>query len=328
MIITLLLTAALAFVKADVSETAPIAIDCKGEWRNYGECSKPCGCGLMRKQYKIITESSNGGKSCEFEDGEMDAEECNVKDCPIPVISEWSECSVTCGKGIQTRTITDKDSGENATEIHEPRQKDCNLGACCEVGNFSEWSECSASCGKGTRTRSRIELTENGLGCPDLTETEDCQIAECPVENAAQADTVCSKTELSPDLLESETSCMTADTSVCLKTCKDIEECKGFDEKDGKCCFFSESLEEPRYEASSGSSCFILNDEAAPEKQASDFFNLGALTGTVVIGLVVAVGLSGMLSGASESGGISKILATPVASRTPDSKIDQPTPGM
>mmetsp|Transcript_15480 Transcript_15480/g.18646 ORF Transcript_15480/g.18646 Transcript_15480/m.18646 type:complete len:327 (-) Transcript_15480:232-1212(-) len=326
MINTLLLTAALAFVKADVSETAPI--DCVGSWTEWGDCSVPCGCGITKRQFKITTESSNGGKTCDYEDGEMDGKDCKIKDCPIPDISEWSECSVTCGEGIQTRTITYKDSGEDAVEIEEPREQPCFMGTCCAVGNFSEWSECSASCGKGTRTRSRVELTVNGLGCPDLTETEDCQIAECPVENAAQADTVCSKTELSSDLLESETSCMTADTSVCLKTCKGIDECKGFDEKDGRCCFFSESLEEPRYEASSGSSCYILNDEAAPEKEASDFFNLGALSGTVIIGLVVAVGLSGMLSGASESGGISKILATPVASRTPDSKIDQPTPGM
>lgn len=320
MINTLLFTTALILVKADVTETAPI--DCKGDWIKDGQCSKTCGCGVQRSTYHISIESSNGGKSCEAKEGEMKGEPCRVKNCPVPVFGEWGECSAPCGEGTQTRKVTYKDTGDDWPN-HENATRACNIGKCCQVGNFSEWGECSETCGPGKKTRSRVELTENGIGCPELQETVDCQIAECPIDNVAHKDTVCLKTELSSDLLGAESSCITADTSECLKTCKSIDACKGFDEKDGKCCFFSESLDEPKYEADSLSSCYILQKETAPETQPMDYFTLGGISASVLVSLALAFGVSKMFSGSPEVG-VSKILATPLPRRNPASPVDAP----
>lgn len=42
-----------------------LAVNCKvGEWKSYGECSKPCGLGSKTRTRKVLQEPRNGGQKC------------------------------------------------------------------------------------------------------------------------------------------------------------------------------------------------------------------------------------------------------------------------
>merc|ERR1719305_881471 len=52
----------------------------------------------------------------------------------------------------------------------------------CRVTSWSSFTACSAKCGAGRQHRSRSVLrnaTNGGADCPDLDETEECQIKPC-----------------------------------------------------------------------------------------------------------------------------------------------------
>ena len=104
-------------------------------------------------------------------------------DCLWSGFSDWSECSVTCGRGSQSRdrkilqaaTEDGEDCVGEATETRECSQEECT--DMCEDGEviFSDWSECSASCGAGVRSRrGRV-----GDDCEEVVETEDCGLEPC-----------------------------------------------------------------------------------------------------------------------------------------------------
>ena len=101
--------------------------------------------------------------------------------------SGWSECSTTCGSGIQLRTRTCPGPNECTGSNMETKQcldnpkcfsksKQNNKNYFFNIwitGDFGEWSEWS-ECGKGIRTRSRTCPGPNECDGLD-TETESCE---------------------------------------------------------------------------------------------------------------------------------------------------------
>nr|CAB3266939.1 thrombospondin A precursor [Phallusia mammillata] len=107
--------------------------------------------------------------------------------------SGWSECSVTCGIGHETRGRScdrvyfdcDGPSMQSRNCIREP----CNVKVRRDGGwsPWTKWSPCSVTCGKGRTTKIRScnsPLPQlDGAQCvgPDR-KTRDCKMSPCPVD--------------------------------------------------------------------------------------------------------------------------------------------------
>ena len=96
---------------------------------------------------------------------------------------EWTECSKSCGEGVERRKRTCNVDGACDGEATEERA--CKKSTCPEWTPWSPWSQCSASCGPGSKERSR-RCAVPGVarysieGCVgDAEEREDCTEGVC-----------------------------------------------------------------------------------------------------------------------------------------------------
>ncbi|KAL5466909.1 hypothetical protein EMCRGX_G031068 [Ephydatia muelleri] len=76
-----------------------------GEWGNWTECSRACGGGRQSRVRECLNE---GRTSINCTGNRVEVRTCNTQCCPVnggfASWSGWSNCSVTCGSGIQYRT--------------------------------------------------------------------------------------------------------------------------------------------------------------------------------------------------------------------------------
>jgi len=112
---------------------------------------------------------------------------------------EWSECTVKCGGGTQTRSKTCTNpapaNGGKACEGDAQESKACNTEACPVDGGwsgFGEWSECTAECGGGTQTRSKTCTNpvpaNGGKACEgEAQESKACNTEACAVQTGIKA---------------------------------------------------------------------------------------------------------------------------------------------
>ncbi|NXO81113.1 PPN protein, partial [Sitta europaea] len=140
-----------------------------GEW---GSCSATCGGG--RQTRSVYCEAFDGQSSQGVvEDAECMAfaqqprrsQPCNVRQCASWSTGPWSQCSASCGEGVQTRTVTCRTKqGSQAHDfscLMEPKPsatQPCLKENCIqEIGwHVGDWGLCSKSCDSGIRTRQVI----------------------------------------------------------------------------------------------------------------------------------------------------------------------------
>ncbi|XP_069029358.1 ADAMTS-like protein 2 [Embiotoca jacksoni] len=137
----------------------------------YAPCSSTCTTGISTSYALCVRYDGT-----EVDDSYCDSltkpepthEFCTGKECPPRwETSGWSECSRTCGEGVQYRTVrcwkmlspgldsSVYDSLCLLHDLHKPANRKVCIGQSCgPQWEVSEWSQCSARCGsRGVRTR-------------------------------------------------------------------------------------------------------------------------------------------------------------------------------
>ncbi|NXF42513.1 PPN protein, partial [Oceanites oceanicus] len=140
-----------------------------GEW---GSCSATCGGGTQTRSVYCVAfdgQSSQGvvnnAECMAFAQQPRSSQPCNMRQCASWSTGPWSECSASCGEGVQTRTVTCRtQQGAQAQDfacLMEPKPsatQPCLKENCIqEIGwHVGDWGLCSKSCNSGIRTRQVI----------------------------------------------------------------------------------------------------------------------------------------------------------------------------
>uniref|UniRef100_A0A8D0G8S9 Papilin n=1 Tax=Sphenodon punctatus TaxID=8508 RepID=A0A8D0G8S9_SPHPU len=137
-----------------------------GEW---GACSATCGGGTQTRSVYCISYNGQGSQGA-VNDAECVAlaerphstQACNMRQCATWSMGPWSECSSSCGEGVQTRTVICRRELGSQTQdlacLSEPKPplaQPCLVENCIqEIGwHVGDWGLCSKSCDSGIRTR-------------------------------------------------------------------------------------------------------------------------------------------------------------------------------
>lgn len=107
---------------------------------------------------------------------------CVGNGCATPYTYAWAEggfgtCSVPCGGGVQTQTVTcQRSDGVTVEESNctnsgtkPSASRSCNIQACTSTytWNIGAWGVCSKSCGSGTQSRTVVCQTDTGTTVAD-----------------------------------------------------------------------------------------------------------------------------------------------------------------
>ncbi|XP_034968720.1 papilin isoform X1 [Zootoca vivipara] len=137
-----------------------------GEW---GACSATCGGGTQTRSVYCVSHHGPGSQNA-VDDAECASlterprsiQPCNMRQCAAWTTGPWSECTASCGEGIQTRTVNCmSELGSRTLEVAcltqpKPSHTQSCTGENCiqEIGwHIGDWGLCSKSCDSGIRTR-------------------------------------------------------------------------------------------------------------------------------------------------------------------------------
>ncbi|XP_044763903.1 A disintegrin and metalloproteinase with thrombospondin motifs 9 isoform X2 [Coccinella septempunctata] len=178
--------------------TEPCVGTCNAMWLfgAWSQCSQSCGGGIQTRTAQCVDLNNNAPideENCK-EIEKITKRECKNNDCPRWYATDWSQCSVSCGRGYKTRGVTCK-AGEEHYKEHFCNQHakpmetvECEMRQCVQWST-AEWSACSATCGNGVQTRevfceSKDENRVMDLSyCSDLAKPEAtrvCHAEKCP----------------------------------------------------------------------------------------------------------------------------------------------------
>ncbi|KAM6968189.1 thrombospondin type-1 domain-containing protein 4-like isoform 1-T1 [Aplochiton taeniatus] len=156
-------------------------------WRRGGltECTASCGKGSQYREILCVnrhTDQEVHDRKCDSAAKPLPEEEpCNTHPCPpFWEASAWSECSVSCGQGVQQRQLQCRQSfGNRSTMVHPQRcaslsppdaTQACELRLCSHWEVGADWTSCSVNCGVGKRTRSVRCVSDHG----SVVRDQDC----------------------------------------------------------------------------------------------------------------------------------------------------------
>lgn len=184
---------------------------------------------LYFKREKVVPKNCDENFLIAQLDVSENTEDTSRVECSVTDYTDWSECSVTCGKGLRMRTreyrmpqkaqmfqcnrqLVSKEMCVAAvpeceksadTEASEEdigiESLDDNTGICA-TSPWSDWSSCSATCDVGFKMRTRLFIDRMGRKkCPHVStvEKEKCMGPACGPGQVEVVDPMCPTTEWS-----------------------------------------------------------------------------------------------------------------------------------
>ncbi|XP_044531659.1 A disintegrin and metalloproteinase with thrombospondin motifs 9 [Gracilinanus agilis] len=164
-----------------------------GPWSS---CSVSCGRGHKQRNVYCMAKDGNHLESdyCKHLAKPNGQRKCRGGRCPKWKAGAWSQCSVSCGQGVQQRNV------DCRTGAHKTRESECNLytrpvseqtclSPACPLYTWrtEEWQSCTKTCGEGSRYRKVVCVDENkvenhSLHCDPSkrpADRESCSLQPC-----------------------------------------------------------------------------------------------------------------------------------------------------
>jgi len=174
--------------------TQPCPISCVwSPFSAWTPCSQKCGGGYQMRTRTVTTKAEYGGKACVG--CATDSRACNAEPCAANCKwapwHAWSECTATCGGGVQNRTravLQAASNGGKDCQGPAAQFRDCNTAKCpvdCKWSPWGQWDVCTRTCGGGMQARSRTIVEQErhgGKPCEgDPQEMQGCNMQACPI---------------------------------------------------------------------------------------------------------------------------------------------------
>jgi len=151
-----------------------------------GPCSASCNGGVQTLKREVIAKPSADAKCPVLEV----TRKCNMRACPVDCkmtqFGPWSQCTKSCGGGVQTRSRTIEQAplhggmpcGETVV------QRVCGVKSCdedCKLASWTAWTGCTKQCNRGHQERYRhVARSTIGQGsCPSAISLERRQLRHC-----------------------------------------------------------------------------------------------------------------------------------------------------